>query len=114
VHEPANVDSKLLRFGSRQEVTVVQRMQEAGFGDPAALFDDDAVHHGDLSGWTAEAEQCNAQPNLERFGEADAMRRRALIGGERCARRGARAHARPPAIGVGQLWVSLAASRAQR
>ena len=89
-------------------------MQEAGFGDPAALFDDDAVHHGDLSGRPAEAEQCNTQPNLERFGEADAMPRRRLIGGERYARLGGRAHARPPAIGVGQLWVSPAASRAQR
>ena len=79
VHQPADIDGELLRLGPRQKMAVVQRMQKARFGNPAPFFDDDAMHDRDLSGRAAEAEQGDAQPDLERFAEADAMRRHGLV-----------------------------------
>ena len=113
VHEPADIDGELLRLRPRQKMAVVQRVQKARFGNPAPFLDDDAMHDRDLAGRPAEAEQGDAQPDLERFAEADAMRRHGLIRGDRRRWPGGRAHARPPA-GVGQLCVSPTASRAQR
>ena len=113
VHEPANIDGELLRFRSRQEVAIIQRVEEASFGNPALFFDEDTMHDGDLSGWSSETQQRNTQPDLEGFGEADAMRRRDLVRSHRRSFCG-HTHVRPPVAGIGQLWLSPTASRAQR
>ena len=83
MHEPADIDGELLRLRSWQKMAVVQRVQEARFGNPSPLLDDDAVHDRDLSGRPAEAEQGDAQPDLERLAETDAVRRHDLIGRDR-------------------------------
>src|SRR5882757_1552507 len=84
-------------------------MQEAPLRDPILLLDEDAVHHRDLTGGPAEAEHCYAAPDGERFAEGNAVR---VFG--RCdlwirsnVRHGL-------ALLVGQLCVSLVASRHQR
>src|SRR5882757_2963281 len=109
VQQPADIGGKLLRFGSRQQHAVVERMQEAPLRDPVLLLDEDAVHHRDLAGGPAETEHRDAEPYDERFAEGDAVR---VIG--RCdllvcgnVRHGF-------ALLVGQLCVSLVASRHHR
>ena len=95
-------------------MTVVQRVQEAGFGDPSPFLDDDAMHDGDLSGRAAEAEQGDAQPDLERLAKADAMRRHRPVRRDAGTGLVLAALMRARRHGVGQLWVSPTASRAQR
>ncbi len=73
VHQPADIDGKLLGFGSRQQHAVVQRVQEPGLADPAQLFHQHPVHHGDLSGGTAEAQQADPQPDPQRLGQGNAV-----------------------------------------
>ena len=63
VHQPADIDGKLLGFGSRQQHAVVQRVQKPGLADPAQLLHQHPVHHGDLTGGAAEAQQTDAQPD---------------------------------------------------
>src|SRR3954468_4786646 len=113
LHEPTNIDGKLLRLWTRQKVAIVQRVQEPAFRDPAPFLDDDPVHDGDLSGRPAETEQRHAQPDLEGLSETHAVRRHGLARQYLDRRFCGRAHDRPLA-GVGQLCVSSTASRAQR
>ncbi|MGX1293435.1 hypothetical protein AB7M75_003343 [Bradyrhizobium ottawaense] len=48
-------------------------MQEAAFGDPFLLLDQDAVHHRDLARRPAEAQAGDAEPDAKGFTEADAV-----------------------------------------
>jgi hypothetical protein len=67
MHQPADVGRKLLRLGAREEHAIVERVQESFFGNPGFLFHQDAMHHRDLAGRTAEAEQRHAQPDARRL-----------------------------------------------
>ena len=73
VHQPADVDSELLRLGAGQQRAVVERLQEALLADPFLFLDDDAMHHRDLAGRPAEREGGDARPYLHRFGEGNAV-----------------------------------------
>ena len=73
MHQPADIGRKLLRLGARQQHAIVEGMQEPLFRDPALLLDQNAVHDRDLSGGTAEAEACDAQPDFQRVPERDAV-----------------------------------------
>jgi hypothetical protein len=75
MHQPADIGSELLRLGTGQQHAVAQRVEEPGLADPVLFVDDDAVHHRDLSGWAAEGQRGDAQPDAQRFAERDAMRR---------------------------------------
>src|SRR5258707_815760 len=84
-------------------------MQEAPLRDPILLLDEDAVHHRDLTGGPAEAKHCYAAPDGERFAEGNAVR---VFG--RCDL-WIRSNVRHGfGLLVGQLCVSLVASRHQR
>ncbi len=71
VQQPADIGRKLLRLGSRQQHAVVQRVQEPGLADPPLLVDQDAVHHRDLAGRSAETEQRDPKPDAECLTERD-------------------------------------------
>ena len=73
VHQPADVDGELLRLGAGQQGAVVQRLQETLLADPLLLLDDDAMHHGDLAGRSAEGECRDTGPHFHGFGEGDAV-----------------------------------------
>jgi hypothetical protein len=73
VHQPAEVDGELVRLGSRQQHAVVERVQEPRLADPALLLDEDAVHHRDLPGGTAEAERRDLRPDPDGLAEGHAM-----------------------------------------
>ena len=70
VHQPADIGRELLRLRPRQQHAVVERVQEPALGDPALLLDQDAMHHRDLPGRAAEAQQRDAQPDAERLARA--------------------------------------------
>jgi len=65
----------LLRLGAGQHHAVVERVQEALLGYPAALLHQFLVHDGDLSGGTAEADEAQLQPVEEGFAKGDRGRR---------------------------------------
>ena len=115
VQQPAEIDRQLLRLGAGQQHAVVERIEEPVFADPALLVDDDAMHHRDLAGRTAEAQRGDAQPDPDRIGKGDAViagSRRGGAGGSG----GFRTFGHRPAPGRrgGQSWPSSAASRHQR
>jgi hypothetical protein len=55
---------------------VVERVEEPVLRDPALLFDEDAVHHGDLPRGAAERQGRHAQPDPECLCDRHATRRR--------------------------------------
>jgi hypothetical protein len=63
MHQPTDVRRELLRFGTRQQHAIVQRMQKSLFADPAVPLDEFAMHQCDLSGGSAEAQQADASPD---------------------------------------------------
>ena len=71
MHQPADVGRKLLRLGPGQQHAVVEGVQEPLLRDPALLLDQDAVHHGDLAGGTAEAQRRDPHPRPERLVQRD-------------------------------------------
>jgi len=73
VHQPADIDGKLLRLGAGQQGAVVERLQEAVLADPPLLLDDDAMHHRDLAGRAAEGERRDTGPHFHGFAEGNAM-----------------------------------------
>ena len=73
MQQPADVHRELLRFRSRQQHAVVQRMQEPIFADPALLVDQNAVHHRDLPGRPAEAEGGDLRPDADRLAKRNPM-----------------------------------------
>jgi hypothetical protein len=48
-------------------------VQESLLADPAFLLDEDAVHHRDLPGRPAEAQQRNPRPDPNGLGQGDSM-----------------------------------------
>ena len=62
MHQPADIDRKLMRLGPRQQHAVVERVQESRLADPALLLDEDAMHHRDLPGGPAEAQRGDSSP----------------------------------------------------
>ena len=113
VQQPADIGGKLGRLRTGQQHAVIERVEEPALADPVPLVDQHAVHHGDLAGRAAEAEQPDPEPDAERLAEADAVpargirvlasRGRAVIG---------HVPPRPHAAG-GQPWLSPRAWRAQ-
>ena len=73
MQQPADVHRELLRFRSRQQHAVVQRMQEPALADPALLLDQNAVHHRDLPGRPAEAERGDLRPDPYGLTERDVV-----------------------------------------
>ena len=74
MHHPADVDRELGRLGAGQQHAVVERVQEAPLGDPAAALHKLLVHHRNLSGRTAEADEAELQPVAEGFAEGNGGR----------------------------------------
>jgi len=81
MHEPADVRRELLRLGSGQQHAVVQSMQEAALGDPAASLDEVLMHDGNLPGRPSEADESELEPVDEGLAKAKALRRRRACGG---------------------------------
>jgi len=71
ISQPADVSGELLRFRSGQQHAVIQRMQKAPLGNPAAPFHQFQVHHGNLPGRAAEADGTELESVFERFAQAD-------------------------------------------
>ena len=70
VHQPGDVDGELGRFRTRQQHAIVECMEEALLGNPAPFFDQFLMHHGDLAGWAAEADEAEFQPVGKRLGQS--------------------------------------------
>jgi redox-sensitive bicupin YhaK (pirin superfamily) len=97
VQQPADVGRELLRLRSRQHHAVVERVQEASLRDPAPALDQLLVHHRDLAGRSAEADEAELEPEAERVAKARDGRRvcrggRIRHGGDYRARRPAKGH----------------------
>src|SRR5947207_3272594 len=75
MHEPADVGGELLRLRTGQHHAVVERVQEARFGDPAFLLDQLAMHDRDLPGRAAEADPAELPPVGERLAARRRLRR---------------------------------------
>ena len=73
MQQPADIGRELLRLRTRQQHAVVQRVQEPALGNPVLFLDQDAVHHRDLPGRPAEAQQRHLQPDPKGLAEADAV-----------------------------------------
>ena len=73
MHEPADIGGELLRLGPRQQHAIVEGVQKPLLRDPALLLDQDAVHHGDLPGGTAEAQRRDPHPCPEGLVQGDPM-----------------------------------------
>ena len=102
VQQPADIGRKLLRFGSRQQHAIVERMQETRVRNPALLVHQDAVHDRDLPGRPAETQKRDASPDFDGVAQGDAVTR--FVG-----------NIHPFFFGAEcQLWVSSVASRHQR
>ncbi len=69
MHQPADVGGELLRLGAGQHHAVVQRVQEAAFGNPAPVIDQLLMHDRNLAGRTAEADEAELEPEQESFAE---------------------------------------------
>src|SRR5262249_52769746 len=71
VHEPANVDSELGRLWTREQHTIVERMQETVFRYPATLLNQVTMHKRNLPRWSAEVNEAQLKPIEKRLGEGD-------------------------------------------
>ena len=85
VQQPAQVGGQLDGLRTRQQLAVIQGVQEAGFRDPAPLVHQFAVEHGDLAGGAAEAHQAQVQP------ETGGLRQAHGAGGHQGGSQGTRA-----------------------
>ncbi len=74
VHQPADVDGELDRLRPRQQHAVVERVQVAVLGNPAAALDQFLVHHRNLPGRAAEADEAELEPVFEGFAEGRGRR----------------------------------------
>ena len=68
VQPPADIGGELHGLGTRQQHAEVERVEVAPLVDPFALLHQLAVHERDLSCRSAEGQQADACPHLERFG----------------------------------------------
>src|SRR5688572_24148039 len=62
MHQPADVDRKLMSFGSRQEHAVVEGMKKSLVAEPPAFVDKLAMHDRNLPGRTAERDEAQLHP----------------------------------------------------
>ena len=49
MHKPTDVNCELLCLGTRQQHAIVQRVQKSVLGNPMFLFDQNSMHHRNLS-----------------------------------------------------------------
>ncbi|SVJ78553.1 Uncharacterised protein [Klebsiella pneumoniae] len=71
MHQPADIGRQLLSLRARQDHTKVERVQESPFRDPASVIHQLLVHHGDLPGRPAEADEAELQPEANCLPEGD-------------------------------------------
>jgi len=67
MHQPADISRQLLGLRTGKHQGVVERMQEAVFGNPSALLHQFLMHHTHLSGRAAKADEAQLQPITRRF-----------------------------------------------
>ena len=79
VQQPAQIDRQLMRLRPRQQHAEVERVQEPLLADPTLLLDQDAVHHRDLPGRTAEAQRRDPRPDPHRLGKRHALALRSRV-----------------------------------
>jgi hypothetical protein len=65
VHQPTDIDGELDGLRPRQQHAVVEGVEIAVLGDPAAALDQFLVHHGDLPGGAAKADETQLEPIFE-------------------------------------------------
>ena len=71
VKQPSEIDGELLSLRARKQHAEIQRMQESLLTDPFQFIDQQAVHHRDLPGRPAKAEEADFQPDKKGPIEAD-------------------------------------------
>ncbi|MNX79928.1 hypothetical protein D3C86_1115740 [compost metagenome] len=76
MHQPTDIGCQLLSLWPRKQHAVVEGMQESALGYPAPPLHQFLVHDRDLSGWPAEADEAELQPEPERFTKTDRFRPR--------------------------------------
>ena len=62
VHQPADIGGKLLCLGAGQHHAEIERVQKALLGNPASPFHQFHVHHGNLPGRAAKADEAEFEP----------------------------------------------------
>jgi len=67
VQLPTNADGELLRFRSRQQHAVTQRVKEMIGIDPAPLLNQFGMHDREMSGSASEADPAQFPPESERL-----------------------------------------------
>jgi len=73
MHEPADIGGQLLSLRAWQEHAVVQRMQETALRDPAPPLHQLLVHDRDLSGWAAETDETELEPEQKSLEQTDRL-----------------------------------------
>ena len=87
MQQPADIGGQLLGLRAGQQHAVVERMQKAPLGQPAALLHQFLVHDGDLAGRAAEADQAQLEPEQEGFEQTNGTGRLVIRQGSRHGRR---------------------------
>src|SRR3954452_23323764 len=70
VQKPADIGSKLLRLGTRQEHAVIQRVQKSRLTDPFLLLHQLSLHNCDLAGRSAETDETEFDPKASSLSTA--------------------------------------------
>src|SRR5262245_43702981 len=84
VEAPADVGRELLRLGSGQEHTKVERTQKQAFWYPTLAVYQLAVHDRDLARGSAEVDEPKFQPEARGLGETYAFSRQSVGHDHRC------------------------------
>src|SRR3989338_7182972 len=71
MHQPADIDGKLLSLRPRQQHAIVERVQKTFFRNPAFLLHQIVMHDGDLSGRAAKTEKAKFEPVEKGLNEAN-------------------------------------------
>ncbi len=74
VQQPADIGGQLLRLRPRQQHAVIERMEKASLGNPAAALHQLLVHDGNLAGRAAKADEAQLEPEPEGLQQADIYR----------------------------------------
>ena len=82
---PPDQHAKVPGLGAGQRHAEVEGVQEAALGNPAPPFDQFGMHHGDLAGRPAEADEAELEPIAQGGAEGD----RRGCGGDGWGRQGA-------------------------
>ena len=73
MQQPAEIDGELLRLRTGKQHAEIERVEKASFADPFELFDEQAMHDGNLPGRPAEAQQTDLQPYHQSMIETDVL-----------------------------------------